>query len=489
MKKLCLTFVLLIFCVTLFLFPSAAFANSALREYYGASATGALLTGNCPVRVTSEKLVFNIADYPDRENFSLNDYKSTVSAEYTFYNPSEYDISMQLVFPFGQNPLYLKSGDYIKNVRGGVTVDGKEADTVLRATYGGDMFEVDDALAMIKDELTEPRKYGYDMPVYKTVYQFSVPNGQDGEVLARFDFDEDYVWCTDKEIYRYEYPSELDRIYLKVEDGEEITLYTFGEYDIALENKVSFCREVTSDGKRGAADLKYDKIDGCSIRKTDFSEITLRDVALTYYDESDGISVTDYLNAVTEHIDNHSITHYNGLEQFDVWKNLILWYQYDVNIQAGSSAVNRVTAPIYPTINFAYEPNKFEYTYLWSPAKKWAGFENLDVEINASVDCYLLDGNSSFEQTENGYKAHFDSLPSGELHFVLCPSDNPEYIKTASNYFWGIFAAIVIFLLVSAVVTVVFAIVVPIVITKNHRLNKRLQTVGENDVNSPGDTK
>ena len=131
MKKLCLTFVLLIFCVTLFLFPSA---------------TGALLTGNCPVRVTSEKLVFNIADYPDRENFSLNDYKSTVSAEYTFYNPSEYDISMQLVFPFGQNPLYLKSGDYIKNVRGGVTVDGKEADTVLRATYGGDMFEVDDAL-------------------------------------------------------------------------------------------------------------------------------------------------------------------------------------------------------------------------------------------------------------------------------------------------------------------------------------------------------
>ena len=170
-------------------------------------------------------------------------------------------------------------------------------------------------------------------------------------------------------------------------------------------------------------------------------------------------------------------------------ENLILWYQYDVNIQAGSSAVNRVTAPIYPTINFAYEPNKFEYTYLWSPAKKWAGFENLDVEINASVDCYLLDGNSSFEQTENGYKAHFDSLPSGELHFVLCPSDNPEYIKTASNYFWGIFAAIVIFLLVSAVVTVVFAIVVPIVITKNHRLNKRLQTVGENDVNSLGDTK
>ncbi len=59
------------FCVTLFLFPSAAFANSALREYYGASATGALLTGNCPVRVTSEKLVFNIADYPDRENFSF----------------------------------------------------------------------------------------------------------------------------------------------------------------------------------------------------------------------------------------------------------------------------------------------------------------------------------------------------------------------------------------------------------------------------------
>ena len=81
-----------------------AFANSAESYWEGVSASGVLVTdGECPLVVEHETLTFDIAAFPSP--YSNNEgYGASVSAEYTFYNPSDMTVTANLLFPFGIDP-------------------------------------------------------------------------------------------------------------------------------------------------------------------------------------------------------------------------------------------------------------------------------------------------------------------------------------------------------------------------------------------------
>ena len=86
------------------------------------------------------------------------------------------------------------------------------------------------------------------------------------------------------------------------------------------------------------------------------------------------------------------------------------WYYYEITVGAKDRIINSVTAPMIPGINISYNPPKYDYTYLISPAATWSDFGKLDIYINTPY--YLIYSNiDGFEKTENGYELHLDGLP------------------------------------------------------------------------------
>jgi hypothetical protein len=57
------------------------------------------------------------------------------------------------------------------------------------------------------------------------------------------------------------------------------------------------------------------------------------------------------------------------------------------------------------------------FDYLLSPAKSWAGFGPLDVSVRGVPESSSFSSPLPFAREGDTYRAHFESLPSGELHF------------------------------------------------------------------------
>ena len=141
--------VCLIFCALLIssLIPIRTDANSAQAHWQGVNSTGAMVVGeDCPIVVTNELLTLDITEFPsnyyhDAETFLK--YSGKVTAEYTFYNPSDLAVTATLVFPFGKQPDYAdvydaESGTYFTNTdtkKYGITVNGEEIEKSVRYTF------------------------------------------------------------------------------------------------------------------------------------------------------------------------------------------------------------------------------------------------------------------------------------------------------------------------------------------------------------------
>ena len=107
-----------------------ASANSMQTSWSGVDSSGTvILDESCPIEVTKELLTFNIEQTPTSSGNSVTGFdvsKSTVTAEYTFYNPSELEITASLAFPFGTRPGYAsEAGNF------SITLNGTRSILVL----------------------------------------------------------------------------------------------------------------------------------------------------------------------------------------------------------------------------------------------------------------------------------------------------------------------------------------------------------------------
>ena len=152
---------------------------------------------------------------------------------------------------------------------------------------------------------------------------------------------------------------------------------------------------------------------------------------------------------------------------------LMRWYEYEITIAPKESIVNTVTAPIYPAIDMNYDPNIFSYTYLLSPASTWASFGELEVIINTPffITENSLDG---FTKTEAGYTLKRNGLPSGELEFTLCTSENPtKPIKPITDYIP--IEIIISFFVIGGVILLVSGGIVALVIVRKKKKAKKTE--------------
>ena len=83
----------------------------------------------------------------------------------------------------------------------------------------------------------------------------------------------------------------------------------------------------------------------------------------------------------------------------------------------------------------------FTYDYLLSPAKRWAHFGELHIDVRAPADTELVTSSISLIPEKDGYRAALSGLPSGELGFELMSRRGLLFGMTQPIGYWLILLA------------------------------------------------
>ncbi len=420
----------------------SAFANAGIGYVEGADNMGIVTEfEKCPVAVEKEVLNFEINAFPvlDDINFRsdewLAEYNDNVKAEYTLHNPTEYDIKTKLYFPFNCINEYIdhdSNGNFRLN-RGldkyDITVNGQLVEKKIRFTYSSGKFDADNEIKELKYGYINHKFFNSDLPVTKYIYRDSA-YGTDENPDRDFQLD----WENNDDKSAILIPS-ASSWHSTGEKKGEFGIHIYGDKDIVV---YIFGRQPENPPQVNgyiANGLT------ASLHRTE--EMTLKQFVLEEFapwDENTGISQQDWYNICTDYLiqrtdEDKMVTDIN-MVHFYPYSNILCWYEYEVEIPAGETVTNTVTAPLFPLMNYEYEPYIYEYTYLLSPAQGWAEFG--EIEININTPYHIIEINQEdFMKTETGYSYKYAGLPEGELIFSLSESDSPK-IQVNKGYLWFI---------------------------------------------------
>lgn len=417
---------------------SPVFANSGMRYEHGVSSMGIVTPNEQSVlAVESEKLTFNIADFPDYGN--LSGYKSTVTAEYKFVNTSDSTVTTSMAFPIGCN-----SDRYSDAREPEIKVNGENAEVRTRHTFG--YYEnYGESVKYILDDYYSDGFYTPDKKV--THYKINVDTGSsDGYRL------EGSVKCGDGARFVTWLGTE-DSISKYLDSGENtLNVYVIGDpADFSCTWKFTkFRKRLFSGGEYVSTDRTF------PINET-VEETNLKDFVLSYRANDSVISDMDWYNAYVSSFGKSNYISESHLATRNDY-NFLTWYTYEVQVEPNGTFTNTVTAPLLPSRNYAYSPAVYDYEYYLSPAASWKSFGKLEIEVNTD---YFMTGQSlTFTGKEGGYVASSDGLPEGELIFSLCTVENPKYERNGIGITFAVLLIIILAAIgVASLGAVIFAIV------------------------------
>ncbi|MBR2460374.1 MAG: hypothetical protein IKB34_04010 [Clostridia bacterium] len=460
---------LLLILFSLLLSPMSAFANSAQMHWQGTDSTGTIVTGReCPITVKREKLIFDIPEFPDSyysSAESLAEYGASVTAVYEFYNPADYTVTATLVFPFGGCPEYVSIYDeelkrYVlpdDTERYDVKINGEPTERILRHTLLRNSFDTEQEMKWLSDQRISVGLLTPDATV--TVYEYAPEEGI-VECYASCQFSglgtlRNILMNANGYSLLEQGTAELGAWLRAGSDRESITVYCIGEpIDGGL------------DWKMYESGAKKKQVEG-EMTLVSTRTLTLAELAMSKYAEGSTVSETDWYNAVIREMsENGKDGGYIGNEiLLDPSGSFMRWYQYEITLEAGETLVNTVSAPIYPDIDGSFVPAKFSYTYLLSPAQRWAGFGSLDISIITPY--HLLEcSEPGWRKAVSGYAIGRDGLPFGELEFTLCESDSPEKLITPYTVLGDVLMG---FIIAGLAIATLALIITPIIIIKHRR--------------------
>ena len=466
-------------------------ANSAQAYWYGTDASGAAVTDEeCPIVVEKEILTLDLGEFPrvyydDADGYLA--YSGKVTAEYHFYNPSDYTVTATLLFPFGKEPLYAaeyydENGVRVTDVdteKYGVFVNGDKIKAELRHSYL-ENYQVlnmgDYSLLPVEDDYQKYADFTPDYPVLACSYTVSGINSVEYRVATTaLDIPKNGIqngnallYIPDQRCLRSS--NDGYRVGVDVDNNGSFTVYILGSSTPELPSWTVYKDRGMFDG---------DEING-TVTLKETQHLTLYDLALTYWTEQSGVSKLDWYNAFIRQLINAENASYGLINAGEITMSLdselSRWYKYEITLEPGERIVNRVEAPIYPDIDESYSPTVYSYTYLLSPAKTWNEFGEFEIRINTPY--YVVDSSlGEFDKTKEGYTMHLDSLPrNSELELTISESENPERQR---NAYESIFVALsmiaigaglaVLLKLVGIVVAIIAAIVIIVLVVRRVR--------------------
>lgn len=393
-----------------------ASANSAPGYWDGMNGSGVVVSGGqfadgeCPIEVQEEHLTFRIPELFEPGAGASDG--SDVTAEYTFYNPTEEDITMTLFFPVGFAPEYL-AGFPDDDVYA-VTVSGERQNGIVkRYTYGGmrsygSAFDVGSHLP--SDTARSDSFFSADTPVTTYVYDVSVP-AEDESYFRAFT-------CTFEsnpsktKVYisnggAVDIRNGRGEAYASVQTGktQKVTVYAFGDIP-----------EIVSFGVYTNSGYAADAVEGAdAVLAAEPETVTLKEFIDRTYDAARGIGERDWYNAFVDRLcDDSQPGAY--IEPDRLADMLMLWYEYELTVPAHDTVVNAVTAPLLPSIYGGSNP-RYCYEYLLSPAQKWSKYGKITIRVETPF--FLSDSSLDFTKEDEAYVFERDSLPMGELAFTI----------------------------------------------------------------------
>ena len=471
-----------------------AFANSAESYWEGVSTSGVLTTeGECPLVVEHETLTFDIGAFPSNHYGSTEDYlayDASVTAEYTFYNPSDMTVTAKLLFPFGINPQYGEIYDSDKRdyftpdnaSEYGAQINGAAVQTTVRHSYwNGVIYKFDPAeeMAKLQDDYRTDAFLTYDLPVYIYTYRISVDKEtyRSARAATYFEGAYDNTRFMFENLGGYHSDENGNAGWASVHTSDaEITVYVFGEDVGELEWKFY---------ENG---LLETEIAG-SMTVVSKESTTFGALAMQNYDAASGIAAHDWFNAAVAQLEGSDkpVGLYGGVaDNWDFSQSLLQWYEYEITLAPGERLTNTVTAPLYPHINGMYEPPVYSYEYFLTPASTWSEFGTLDIYINTPYFMvkerkgeYSI-APDEWTKTDAGYEIHLDGLPDEDLVFTLSDSENPKWVVTPYTYLF-IALIVVLVLIALAVITVPVVLIVLLIRKAKKRKKNKAASVEQTD--------
>lgn len=430
-----------------------ASANSAAPSWEGTDGNGVFIKdGDIPIVVENELLTFDLptlpyAKYRDSETFLA--YDSKVTAEYTFYNPSDLTITATLFFPFDSHPDYGSAPASEVLEKYGVYINDEKVDLKIRHTFrytdnSYTEMSINDILATLSDELVEDDFYSPDLTVTKYSYEVvghSIPS-------AYFNVKIDSVG-SERKILLYDgriggYITETGSFSMSTEPSE-------GEKQISH----FYVLGKPLETEPRAAWLKRNGTDPDTLIDGEFQYLgsetmSFNDLVFSAYNPGSGISEVDWYNAAVARLNQQEEKRLgtSAIRAF-FFEAALRWYEYKIVLKPGERIKNTVVSPMYPTINALKKPYRYRYTYLLSPASCWANFGKLEIVINTPYEmskCSI----EGFEKTENGYRFTSDGLPKDEdgyadLYFTLLNDGNTPLKQPGIDSEGGFFKSAISF--------------------------------------------
>lgn len=397
-------------------------ANSAIKSWHGTDGNGAYaMDEDCPVVCEKEDLIFDIGSFPSSyfgSKEELQAYDASVTAFYTLKNPTDSQIRVRLVFPFGEDPQYLYHRDDPVNedldkyeiLKNEVPVEKK----IRYSLMTGSGFDVATDVERLRDEYLEDAFFQKDLPVFTYVYEVEGLKTEENaypecSLELQIDPSLQYLVIGEMKSFSSDAKGHVSAGYSPAENGTLYCFYLLGE-DLK-EEPVWSGFTLNEEEVPGELTLKEKK------------QITLEEMILSMKPD-ETVSETDWYNACIDYMKERTFLAYDSSPFADMTYCLLRWYEYELSFAAGEILTNSVKAPIYPDINEYYEPALYTYHYLLSPASTWAGFSDLNIIVNTK---YSMIGNSTFNEEENKYTLHYDRLPEGELSFSLSENASPKH--------------------------------------------------------------
>lgn len=408
--------------MAILLFAGVAFANSGPVFWQGyPSSESLLIKEGTPMVINHEKLVFDFLNNNSNPHYTIG---GRVTATYQMYNPTDEKQTLQMAFPFVTAldslstedlvimaddevvPYDIYLGDVVDNSGSsfqedeGVSFDFQEIlNTITNKTYEAESFEENEVGKL------------YNIYVEPTT-------DQEVSFAITFDFDDNKTKVITKGFNSYEGNHEKVRITARCYHPKVMEIYVLGE-DIDLE---------VQGYKDGALEKKTDLFN----YEISSEEIAFRQYLMRYIHEmedvinNDGGLDTQRYNMYAKALDQHFQRHggYSAEDSLMVQKhsNRIITLVYTVTFPEKTSKEVSVSYNISGTMDrrkTAYPLYTFDY--IFSPAKNWGDFGNLDIEIITPPQApYVVESSLQLINKEDGlYTASLTSLPEEDFRFSL----------------------------------------------------------------------
>lgn len=361
-----------------------------------------------------------------------------ITAKYTMSNPTESSQTVQIALPLISSIKDFNPEDIV------IESNGKKLDFEAfigdwdirnrRVEDNEKELNFSNIVEHISSSKYIPKHYNLDE--IGTLHTYKITPTGDEEIIFAMGYDYDFQRSKlfEKGFNRYHIDEGYTRAVAMSGDKEEFEMFVIGE-DMDFEFTAYTDVELTNETEDYSLDVKTKEI---SLR-----EYLNRDIEIfkSNVDYLDYLTENQVFNLVTRTIDEQMERNVINLgmdESFyreDIDRFFVLIYEVDFRPQG----INDVKISYNALGNMdIFKTSKPLYTfeYILNPARSWASFSNLNIEIIPPVEFpYIVDSSEKFIRQEDGtYIANFESLPEEDFFLTLYHKEKISFIDKAKGF-------------------------------------------------------